>query len=103
MDRIFPWAWEDLGESPLWIEFTPGTPSAEGIRRQLKEVKGKGFLKEHRFAADYEAWLIPIPLKAGAPQDEVVDEALQFIFHLKQPLERATGISATKRPERRNS
>jgi hypothetical protein len=87
---FWSWAWEDLPESPLWIEFSPRDQEANRILRQLREEKGESFVVKHQFSADYEEWLIPIPLKVGAPQDEVVDEALGFISDLKQFFERAT-------------
>ena len=88
-------AWEDLRKSPLWIEFFPQDLRTRRILSQEQKEKGEGSVVKHQFPThDEESWLMAIPLKANVLQDEVVNEAFQFVSDLKGSLDRATKSSA---------
>jgi hypothetical protein len=87
-------AWEELKTSPLWISLDPHLDTNQLVK-QLQENNGEGFVvKREIYGSEY--WLIPIPIKPDIPQDQVVEEAFQFVFNLSISIEREQNGLAAK-------
>lgn len=78
-------AWEELKESPLWIEL--GTTSkAMQLAKQIQHAKGDSAIIKR---PNTNSWLIPIPITTGLPQEQVVEMAVRFISELRSIIEQA--------------
>jgi hypothetical protein len=88
---FWPLAWEGLPQSLLWIELYPKTSEENQIVKQLRGGEFRGI--KNPFS---DGWLIPIPITPGKTQNEVVDDAFQFVSRLKIFIETAQSGLATK-------
>jgi len=83
---FWPLVWEDHPESPLWIAVYPKSPQENRTLKKLLTVKGETFA----FPSDEEGeWLIPIPIKPDLLQDDVVQDAVEFLANLDESFELA--------------
>ena len=75
--------WVDQWEkrrSPLWIEVSHKALGKDTLKERIERVKGSQYV----FRRDGGGWLIQIPISTGCAQEEVVEQAFQFIADIKK-------------------
>jgi hypothetical protein len=94
---FWPKAWEEYGVSPLWIVFyLPEFGDNPVVEQLQREHRDGAFLKQLFFCEDESGWLIPIPIEPNKSQDDVVDEAFQFVSYLRLVVGIAKGGSSAQ-------
>jgi hypothetical protein len=96
-------AWEELGKSPIWIEFNQLAPR---IVDHLRKERGRDFVIQNHLGSTEERTLIAIPLVANLGQEEALEKASQFLLDLKVSIEMAAKggqAKAKRRPKIRRS
>jgi hypothetical protein len=87
---FWPKAWGERLISPLWIVLYLPESEDDLIVKQLHKEQRDGTVVKHLFYSDDEdGWLIPIPIEPDKAQDDVVDEAFQFVSYIRSAIERA--------------
>ena len=91
---FWPLAWEGFSQSLLWIELYPDVSEENRIVKQLPGSEFRAI--KNPFNRKTQGWLIPIPITPGKTQNEVVDDAVQFVFSLKEYIKSVQDGLATK-------
>jgi hypothetical protein len=91
---FWPLAWEGLSQSLLWIELYPDVSEENRVTKQLGGSEFHAI--KNPFNENRQGWLIPIPITPGKTQNEVVDDAVEFVSGLKEYIKSAQDGIATK-------
>jgi hypothetical protein len=79
-------AWEERKLSPLWIEINREEPLANAVVRQIQKVKGESAV----IRTPEGHWLIPIPIKEGRYQEDMVEDAVRSLKDLRNLADKTT-------------
>jgi hypothetical protein len=79
-------AWEERKLSPLWIEINREEPLANAVVRQIQKVKGESAV----IKTPEGHWQIPIPIKEGRYQEDMVEDAVRSLKDLRNLADKTT-------------